>query len=41
MRKEETNMEEALRLQTEVVELDEHRCLPESSSSVSVDCRDW
>ncbi len=32
-------MEEALQLQDEEVELNQDRCLPESSSSVSVDCR--
>jgi hypothetical protein len=31
-------MEEALQLQAEVVEADEHRCLPESTSSVRITC---
>lgn len=31
-------MEEALQLQAEEVEMEQHRCLPESSSSVGPAC---
>ncbi len=32
-------MEEALQLQAEEVAMDQHRCLPESTSSVRIECR--
>jgi hypothetical protein len=32
-------MEEALQLQAEEVEMEQYRCLPESTSSVRIDCQ--
>jgi len=34
-------MEEALRLQAEEVATEQYRCLPESSSSVRIECQSY